>query len=265
MGNCQQPDLVRSVSPAYLTNRPPVGRRRSKDCALDRNQGHPSGPGSAGKIEAVIFDLDGVLVQTEHLGWEAWRDFLNPLGHNFSFDQYRMVIGSGETAPAMRELFGLDIPVAELIIDHRRRLITLLETGLEITPGAIETVTEVLARGRLAAVATNSSREYTRRILELSHLGDLLNIVVSAEDVANPKPAPDVYIAAASRLELPPSRCLAVEDSPPGQTAALQAGMLCAIVPNSCLLTAEFSEASPRFPTLLAFRDALGALLEGRA
>ena len=230
---------------------------------MDRNRGHRSGPGSAGKIEAVIFDLDGVLVQTEHLGWEAWRDFLNPLGHNFSFDQYRMVIGSGETAPAMRELFGLDIPTAELITDHRRRLISLLETGLVITPGAIETVTEVLARGRLAAVATNSWREYTRRILELSNLGDLLNIVVSAEDVASPKPAPDVYLAAASRLELPPSRCLAVEDSPPGQTAALLARMPCVIIPNTHLLTADFSPGSPRLPSLLAFRDALESLLEG--
>jgi HAD superfamily hydrolase (TIGR01509 family) len=216
-------------------------------------------------IAGVIFDLDGVLVQTEHLGWIAWRDFLQPLGQEFSFDQYRQLIGTGETAHTIRERYGLEIPVGELISDHRRRLLSLLETDLQITPGAIETVDEVRSKGRLVAVATNSPREYTRRILELSNLAGRLDTVVTAEDVGNPKPAPDVYLAAASRLGLRSSQCLAVEDSPPGQTAAIMAGMLCAVIPNSHLVSDEFCNGSPRFPTLLAFRDALGALLQGRA
>ena len=227
-------------------------------------QRHRGAPHSARPIRGVVFDLDGVLVQSEHLGWIAWRDFLQPLGHEFSFDQYRVLIGTGETAHVIRQRYGLEIPLADLVLDHRRRLMALVQTDLVVTPGAIDTVTEVRARGRLVAVATNSPLEYVQRILELTNLGAYLDAVVTAGETGSAKPAPDVYLATATRLGVTPSQCLAVEDSPPGEIAALRAGMLCAIVPNRHLSSAGFSKLSPRFPTLVAFRAALEYLLEGR-
>ena len=164
----------------------------------------------------------------------------------------------------IRERYKVEMPIEDLIADHRRRLIALLEADLVVTPAAIETVCEIKKRGRLVAVATNSPFEYAERVLQLSGLSSLLDTLATGEDATQPKPAPDVYLVATARLSVPPSRCLAVEDSPPGQTAALRAGMSCAVIPNDFLPQAEFSPASPRFPTLHAFREALDGLLAAR-
>jgi len=172
-------------------------------------------PPLAQPIRAVVFDLDGVEVQTEPLNWKSWREFLEPLGHEFGLDDYRAMIGMGASEHIIRERYKVEMPIEDLIADHRRRLIALLETDLVVTPAAIETICEIKERGRLVAVATNSPFEYAERVLQLSGRS-LLDTLVTAKDASQPKPAPDVYLVAAARLGVPPSNCLAVEDSPPG-------------------------------------------------
>jgi HAD superfamily hydrolase (TIGR01509 family) len=178
-------------------------------------------------FRAVVFDLDGVLWDGEPLYHEAFNVILEPYGHRVTEDDYNHIIGlSVEGAwDWVRRRFDLDIPPADFLRAYNEAVLRLLQRPVEPLPGVLALIGELRHRAVPIAVASTSLRAWVDATLHGLDLEGAFNAVVSASEVANGKPAPDLFLAAAARLGVPPERCLAVEDTGPGIAAAKAAGM----------------------------------------
>src|SRR5262245_37960683 len=185
-------------------------------------------------IEAVVFDMDGVLVDTEHL-WDEVREALTEeWGGRYAPEAQEAMMGmsSVEWSRYLHETVGLREPPDVINAEVVRRMLTRYETDLPVIPGAVEAVRRVADDGLRVAVASSSNRELIDAVLERLALSDLFDATVSSEEVERGKPAPDVYLEAARRLGVEPDRCMAIEDSASGIRAAHAAGMRVVAYPN---------------------------------
>jgi HAD superfamily hydrolase (TIGR01509 family) len=186
-----------------------------------------------GNIDAVVFDCDGLLVDTETCWTRAETAIFAEHGHGFGLDQKQIVIGRTLEAAgrAMAGYFGRpgDGPaLAQRLYD----LVAIeLAAGADPLPGARELVLSL--RGRVPiAVSSNSPRSFVDAALVSAGLDDLFQDIFAAEDVEHPKPAPDLYLAACARLGADPAHAVAFEDSGTGVAAARAAGMYVVGVPS---------------------------------
>jgi HAD superfamily hydrolase (TIGR01509 family) len=184
-------------------------------------------------IEAVVFDLDGVLLDSEHVWDEARRQLAAERGGRWHerASQDMMGMSSVEWSRYMRDEIGLRDPPEEISAEVVRRLEEIYRPELPLIEGAVEAVERLAARWPLA-LASSSNRELIDLVLELSGLAPCFRVTVSSEEVARGKPAPDVYLEAARRLGVAPKRCAAVEDSGNGIRSARAAGMRVVAIPN---------------------------------
>jgi HAD superfamily hydrolase (TIGR01509 family) len=186
----------------------------------------------AGPIVGVIFDLDGVLVESEHLWEEFWTAVAAAAGYAWLPADTATVQGMSvpEWSAYMATRLGGTAPaVAEQVIDG---MIGALHGGrIELLPGAAAMVEAAAARVP-AAVASSAPRRLIEAVLEATGLLPLMGAYVSSEEVARGKPSPDVYQEAARRLDLDPFRCIGIEDSSNGIKAAAAAGMTTVAIPN---------------------------------
>ncbi len=184
-------------------------------------------------IEAVVFDLDGVILQTEEV-WDDVRERLaRERGGRYDERAQRAMMGmsSLEWSRYMHEELGVPESPQEISAEVVRRMIARYRERLPLIPGAHEAVERLAARWPLA-LASSSNRELIDAALELTGLAPLFRVTVSSEEVARGKPAPDVYVEAARRLGVPAERCAAVEDSHNGIRSARAAGMRVIAIPN---------------------------------
>jgi HAD superfamily hydrolase (TIGR01509 family) len=184
-------------------------------------------------IEAVVFDLDGVLLDTEELWDEARRELAAERGGRWPDDAQRAMMGmsSPEWSRYMHDVVGLAEPPEEISAEVVSRLERLYRERLPLVDGAVEAVRRIGSRWPLA-IASSSNRPLIDLFLELSGTGDLFRATVSSEEVAGGKPAPDVYLEAARRLGVAPTACAGVEDSENGILSAAGAGMRVVVIPN---------------------------------
>jgi HAD superfamily hydrolase (TIGR01509 family) len=184
-------------------------------------------------IEAVVFDLDGVIVESEQLWDDARRELAAERGGRWSDRAQRDMLGmsSSEWARYMHDELGLADPPEEISAAVVRRLGALYRERLPLLPGAVEAVLRIGARWPLG-VASSSNRPLIDLVLELSGLASLFQTTVSSEEVERGKPAPDVYLEAARRLGSEPAQCAAIEDSENGIRSAAAAGMRVVAIPN---------------------------------
>jgi HAD superfamily hydrolase (TIGR01509 family) len=184
-------------------------------------------------IRAVVFDLDGVLVDSEHV-WDAAREQLaKERGGRWHEGAQRDMMGmsSTEWSSYMHETIGLPEQPEEISTEVVRRLEQVYRAHLPLIDGAAEAV-ECLAAHWPLAVASSSNRPIIDLVLELSGLAQFFSATVSSEEVPRGKPAPDVYLEAAKRLGVEPVACAAVEDSHNGILSAKAAGMRVIAIPN---------------------------------
>jgi HAD superfamily hydrolase (TIGR01509 family) len=184
-------------------------------------------------IEAVVFDLDGVLLDSEQL-WDAAREQLaKEQGGRWHDRAQRDMMGmsSREWSRYMHETIGLPEPPDEINREVVERLAAGYRERLPAIEGAREAVERLAARWPLG-LASSSNRELIDLALELLGVSDLFKATVSSEEVARGKPAPDVYPEAARRLGVDPARAAAIEDSQNGILAAKAAGMRVIAIPN---------------------------------
>ncbi len=177
-------------------------------------------------IRAVLFDLDGVLGDSEPCHVRAWQEVLPRYGVRPDDGWYRDGIGVSDEdlVASARGRYRPGLPVAEVLREKQAAYLQVLEGCLKPYPGVRAAI---LAAGPLPrGVATSSSRAEAGLMLRILGLADLFPVVVTASDVARPKPAPDLYLLAASRLGLPAGDCAAIEDSPAGIESARAAGCL---------------------------------------
>ena len=184
-------------------------------------------------IEAVVFDLDGLLLDSEQV-WDSVREQLaRERGGRWHENAQRDMMGmsSPEWSRYMHDVIGLREPPEEINREVVRRVESAYRDDLPVIPGAREAVKRIAARWPLG-LASSSNRELIELALELLGVRDLFLATVSSEEVARGKPAPDVYLEAARRLDVEPAQAAAVEDSHNGIRAAKAAGMRVVAIPN---------------------------------
>ena len=189
---------------------------------------------AAERIEAVVFDMDGVLVDTEHL-WDEVREALTEeWGGRYTPEAQEAMMGmsSPEWSRYLHEVVGLHEPPEVINAEVVRRMLERYEADLPVVPGAVEAVRRLAAAGYRLAVASSSNRELIDAVLRRLELTSVFDVTVSSEEVARGKPAPDVYLETARRLSVEPARCAAIEDSGSGIRAAHAAGMRVIAYPN---------------------------------
>jgi HAD superfamily hydrolase (TIGR01509 family) len=209
-------------------------------------------------FEAIVFDNDGLLLDTEDAWTRAELELFARRGSIFSEADKRELIGTSRTESARILERRLDVPgQGEALMDELHELVMAeLAEGVPPRPGALELVASVRAAGLPVGLASNSSRAFVERALSVSELGNgHFDAVVSADDVAAPKPAPDIYLAACAALGAAPERSAALEDSPPGVAAARAAGMFVIAVPyfaDAVIEGASLQAGSLADPTVAA-------------
>jgi HAD superfamily hydrolase (TIGR01509 family) len=190
-------------------------------------------PGPESVIDAVVFDLDGVLIDSEHVWDQARRELAEERGRPWPETATRDMMGmsSPEWSRYMHDVIGVPDPPEEISREVVRRLEEIYRRDLPLIDGAVEAVERLAGRWPLG-LASSSNRELIDLVLELSGLARYFRATVSSEEVGRGKPEPDVYLEAARRLEVAPGRCAAVEDSDAGIRSAKAAGMRVLAIPN---------------------------------
>ncbi|GHB28520.1 hydrolase [Streptomyces viridiviolaceus] len=183
---------------------------------------------------SVIFDLDGTLVDSEPNYYEAGRRTLAEYGvPDFTWADHEGYVGisTQETVSDWKRRYGLRAPVEELVAAKNRRYLELARTSTRAYPEMRKFVELLAGEGVPMAVASGSSPEAIEAILSCTGLDAYLGTLVSADEVARGKPAPDVFLEAARRLGAAPADCVVLEDAVPGAAAAHAAGMRCIAIP----------------------------------
>ncbi len=182
---------------------------------------------------AVIFDLDGVLIQTEEIWDEVRERFIRERGGRYDDAAQRAMMGmsSLEWSRYIHEELGVPDPPTDISAEVVRRMEARYRERLPLLPGAAEAVERLADRWPLG-LASSSNRPLIDAVLELSGLARFFTATVSSEEVARGKPAPDVYLEAARRLRADPAACVAIEDSHSGIRSAVAAGMRVIAIPN---------------------------------
>ena len=185
-------------------------------------------------IEAVVFDLDGVIVDSEQVWDDVREKLVRERGGRWHEGAQAAMMGmsSPEWSRYMHDDLGLTESPDEINAEVVRRMLARYREDLPLLDGAVAAVHRLAAAFPLG-VASSSNRPLIEAVLERAGIAELFAAVVSSEEVARGKPAPDVYLEAARRLGVEPARCTAVEDSSNGIRAAHAAGMRVLVLPNA--------------------------------
>jgi len=182
-------------------------------------------------IEAIIFDMDGTLVDTEPFNTEIEKRLFRLNKIEISEEEHQKYLGIASDAmwSEIAERNQLQIPVSELIEQNHKESYRYLSEveQIPIMPGLVDLLEKLQARKYPMAVASSSTPEIIDLILKKTNLKKYFQVIVSAQETGKSKPEPDVFILAAEKLGIKPDNCLVVEDSPNGIKAAVAAGMTC--------------------------------------
>ncbi len=211
-------------------------------------------------IAAVIFDLDGVLIDSEGLWNQARMEIASENGGRWREEAQRAMMGmsSLEWSQYMHEELGVAMEPEQISETVVSRLERLYRQRVPLLPGAREVVVACSEEWPLG-LASSANRPLIELVLELAELRDCFRATVSSEEVPRGKPAPDVYLEAARRLPMAPERCAAIEDSTNGLLSAAAAGMAVIAIPNR-----EFPPAEDALSRAALVVDAIGQLTPTR-
>ena len=213
---------------------------------------------------AVVFDLDGLLFDTESLYQDAIMLAATELGHDITPAIFRTMIGRpwAQTRVFLLQHYGDSFPVDELLATWHRHFAVIVETRLTVKPGVVELLDALDALDLRRGIATSSSHKTVQHHLGAHDLGGRFHRIVASGDYAAGKPAPDPYLLAARQLGVEPGLCLALEDSYNGVRSASAAGMMTIMVPDLLEATEEIRALCTFVvPDLHAVR---GLVLDGR-
>lgn len=196
-------------------------------------------------VQAVVFDMDGILFDTETLYFDAGQELYRRRGREFTVAAARRIMGVPglEAMAILQKEEGFSEPASALFEESQAIFERLLADRLTLMPGVIELLERLETRAIPKAVATSTARALTHQMLGRFSLVERFRFILAREDVGQGKPNPEIYLAAANRLRLPPERVLVIEDSPNGLRAASAAGCVAVAIPHELTRSFDFSAA----------------------
>lgn len=197
---------------------------------------------------AVIFDMDGVIVDSEQVYQEIERQMYDDLGIPVTPEEQRMFIGAAERSmwQYMKDKYQMDTETDFLVKEERARLLSQLDLpgSIPLMPGIRELLEALVHDGIPALVASSSSREIIEKVLRVNDIRHFFKDITGGDDVLHSKPAPDIFLKTAAKAGIAPGRCLVIEDSENGIRAARSAGMKVIALLNHYSGGLDLSEAS---------------------
>lgn len=218
-------------------------------------------------IEAIVFDFDGLILETESPAFESWAAIYREHGHVLPEEQWHLSIGTDRGFEPVDYLAALVGEGLDRVATQKRRDARKDEliAALDVMEGVREYIEDARRLGLKLGIASSASRRWVIGHLERLGLHAHWDAVLTRDDVARSKPSPDLYVAATQALGVVPSRAVALEDSPHGIAAAKEAGLLCVAVPNALTRDLDLSRADVRLSSLAEMPLAkLLAILSGR-
>ena len=219
-------------------------------------------------IRALVFDFDGVVIDTETPDFVTWRRVFEDHGVSLDRELWETFIGSGlgsfDVYRHLEELVGRPIDIETVRAERRARYLSAVEAN-PVLPGVEDMISEARARGRKLGVASSSTREWVEGHLARRGLLEHFDAVRCRDDVAAAKPDPELFTSAAAALGVAPEDAVAIEDSANGVTAAKRAGMFCVVVPNAMTISMRLDHADLRLDSLagVTLRDLI-EIADGR-
>jgi len=192
-------------------------------------------PHSLRRLQAIIWDLDGVIVDTSDQHRRSWQQLAAETGVTFTDDDFWHTFGRSNAAIIPLH-WGADLSPEQIAaLADRKEIIfrALLRDDLRTLPGALELLQAARAAGLKQSLASSAPIENINLIVDLLGLHRWLDAIVSGDRLPRGKPAPDIFLLAAGRLDIAPAQCVVIEDAPAGVAAAKAAGMACLAVTNS--------------------------------
>lgn len=206
-------------------------------------------------VRAVVFDMDGLLFDTEKLHARAALAAAKEVGCELTMNVFCRLLGTTEARRILQAHYGDSYPFDELRVAWGRQFRLLAETELELKRGALDLLDLLDGLGLPRAIATSSSHNTVQHHLAAHDLTQRFHVIVAAGDYTASKPAPDPFLKAAERLAVAPRDCLALEDSHNGIRSASAAGMMAIMVPDLIEPTAEIERICLVVPSLHDVRE----------
>jgi HAD superfamily hydrolase (TIGR01509 family) len=196
-------------------------------------------------IQAILFDLDGLMFDSEPHSLASWEAVLKERGVQLDQLTIESILGLRIDATARTLIDKYQLPetvqgLADAKTDYQ---IAQLAGNVPPLPGLFELLDEIDRRGLKKAIASSGIRAYVEAVLRVNGLRDRFRVIITGDQVAHGKPAPDVFLAATHALNVEPVHCLVLEDAPAGVPAAKAAGMMCIAVPNHSVAQLDLSQA----------------------
>ncbi len=202
-------------------------------------------------IEAIIFDMDGVLVDTEPVHFMSYQKVLRGHGVEITENQYNNHwIRDGKGIREFIQERSLDLNANQIRAQKRKVYQEKLRSGFQIFPGAREVLESLISENYSLALATSSYKEETNLILDLMASKKYFKAIVTCDDVKNVKPSPECFLLASQRLEKEPRNTLVIEDAEKGVIAAKNAGMYCIAIRNRLTQNHNLSRANMQLTTI---------------
>jgi HAD superfamily hydrolase (TIGR01509 family) len=213
-------------------------------------------------IKAILFDLDGLMFDSEPHSLASWETVLEERGVKLDQLTLENILGLriDATARMLIDKYHLPDTVQGLADAKTEYQITHLAGNVKPMPGLIELLDEIDRRGLPKAIASSGIRRYVEAVLRVNGLLDRFSVIITGDQVVHGKPAPDVFLAAARALSIDPPDCLVLEDAPAGVQAAKAAGMTCFAVPDHSVARLDLSQADQIVKSLHEVQAALPEL-----
>jgi len=203
-------------------------------------------------IRALIFDFDGLILETEEPIYRSWKEVYEASGVALPFELWVKTVGSSNQAfhPQLYLEERLGVPLSQDVLDRRvaRRVELVLAEPLR--PGVVDLANAARAAGMKVGVASSSSRDWVKGHLERLGIAELFDCLRARDDVEHVKPEPDLYLASLDCLGVAAAEAVAIEDSPNGVIAAKRAGLRCVAVPNRITAGLDLSQADLQLTSL---------------